>query len=216
MAAAVVFLLAACGDDDVTAEAPETGETADAAAPGRTMTTPAADACKFPAAEPAAKEVEVPPAAPPSADELAIVTDRGDITVTLDPANAPCAAGNFTWLAQHGYFDGTSCHRLVPDFVLQCGDPSGTGTGGPGYRFADELTGQETYSAGTVAMANAGPDTNGSQFFIMVADTPLDPAYTVFGKVDEAGLKLVQEISAQGNDTDGVSPKEPVTITSVS
>jgi peptidyl-prolyl cis-trans isomerase B (cyclophilin B) len=100
--------------------------------------------------------------------------------------------------------------------VLQCGDPSATGSGGPGYSFADELTGKETYPAGTFAMANAGPDTNGSQFFIVLADVELDPLYTVFGKVDDAGLKVAQDIAAEGNGPDGTAPAKDVVIESVS
>ena len=106
-------------------------------------------------------------------------------------------------LAEQGYFDATPCHRLTTQgiFVLQCGDPTGTGTGGPGYSFDDELSGDETYPAGTLAMANAGPNTNGSQFFIVYEDTQLPPAYAVFGTVDEAGIKIVQEVAEKGTDT---------------
>ena len=124
-------------------------------------------------------------------------------------------------LAEQGYFDATECHRLTTAgiFVLQCGDPTATGSGGPGYSFADELTGEETYPAGTLAMANAGPDTNGSQFFIVYGDTQLPPAYTVFGTVDEAGVKLVEEVAAEGTDNangqgDG-APNQAVEIESV-
>ena len=97
-------------------------------------------------------------------------------------------------LATQGYFDGTICHRLTTleesgIAVIQCGDPSGTGSGGPGYTFADETTGDEKYTAGVIAMANRGPDTNGSQFFIVYDDSPLPPDYTVFGSIDDASLK---------------------------
>ena len=94
-------------------------------------------------------------------------------------------------LAEQGYFDDTTCHRLTTQgiFVLQCGDPTATGGGGPGYSFEDELDGAEKYPAGTIAMANAGPDTNGSQFFLVYEDTELPPSYTTFGTIDDAGLE---------------------------
>ncbi|MFT4009079.1 MAG: peptidylprolyl isomerase [Nocardioidaceae bacterium] len=207
---ALVLPLAGCGDDEATTGSGDS-------TPGRTMSTPAQGTCTFDTdgAAAAAKKVEVPPSNPPAADKLTITTNRGDLVVTLDAKRAPCAAGNFTWLADHGYFDGTDCHRLVADFVLQCGDPTGTGTGGPGWSFADELKGDETYPAGTVAMANSGPDTNGSQFFVVIQDADLPASYTVFGHVDDPGLELVRKISADGNGPDGVAPKESVTIESV-
>ena len=124
-------------------------------------------------------------------------------------------------LAEQGYFDATQCHRLTTEgiFVLQCGDPTGTGTGGPGYSFDDELSGEETYPAGTLAMANAGPNTNGSQFFIVYDDTQLPPAYAVFGTVDDASVKIVAGASPRRAPTtaapaDG-APKTPVEIESV-
>jgi peptidyl-prolyl cis-trans isomerase B (cyclophilin B) len=127
--------------------------------------------------------------------------DAGDVVMTLDRDNAPCAVHSLESLVTQGYFDDTICHRLAPDFVLQCGDPTATGRGGPGYRFADELTGQENYRYATVAMANAGPDTNGSQFFIVIAsDAHLPPSYTVLGTVDANSMKVVDAIAAQGID----------------
>ena len=101
--------------------------------------------------------------------------------------------------------------------MLQCGDPTATGMGGPGYQYDDELSGSETYGAGTLAMANAGPGTNGSQFFIVFDDSQLPPSYTVFGKVDAAGIKTVQKVAAKGTETgtpDG-PPKQPVEIATV-
>ncbi len=117
-----------------------------------------------------------------------ITTNEGPITITMDRSKAPCTINSFESLARQKYFDDTRCHRLVDSgiFVLQCGDPTGTGSGGPGYSFADELSGSETYPAGTVAMANSGPNTNGSQFFLVYADSPLPPSYTVFGQLDQA------------------------------
>ncbi len=137
----------------------------------------------------------------------------GDINVDLDAGATPCTVNSFLSLAEQGYFDGTDCHRLTTQgiWVLQCGDPTGTGSGGPGYAFDDELTGAETYPAGTLAMANAGPGTNGSQFFLVYEDSlGLPPDYTVFGTISPEGLKVVQEIGAKGT-ADGApdgAPKE--------
>jgi peptidyl-prolyl cis-trans isomerase B (cyclophilin B) len=147
---------------------------------------------------------------------LTIATNRGDIAATLTPDTAPCTVSSFASLAEQGWYDGIACHRLVVGFVLQCGDPTGQGNGGPGYSFADELSGNETYPAGTLAMANSGPDTNGSQFFIVLEDADLPPSYTVFGTIDAAGLKVAQDIAADGNGDDGVAPAEDVVIESVS
>ncbi|MET0295928.1 MAG: peptidylprolyl isomerase, partial [Microbacterium sp.] len=132
----------------------------------------------------------------------------------------PCTVESFVSLAQQQYFSNTECHRLTTSgiFVLQCGDPTGTGRGGPGYRFDDELDGGETYPAGTVAMANAGPGTNGSQFFLVYEDTPLPPSYTVFGQLSSEGLEVVQTIAADGVEggADDGAPATAVTITGVS
>src|SRR2546430_242150 len=133
-----------------------------------------------------------------AAQPMTTTTDLGAITVRLDPADAPCTVASFAYLAGRKFFDGTRCHRLVTSgiYVLQCGDPSGTGAGGPGYTYPDEnLSGTRgTYPAGTVAMANAGPNTNGSQFFIVYQDSPLPPRYTPFGNVT-VGLDLVRTVA---------------------
>jgi peptidyl-prolyl cis-trans isomerase B (cyclophilin B) len=175
--------------------------------------------CTYTADGQAAKKVSLPPSDPAPAASLRITTNRGAITAKLDGSGAPCTASSFTSLAQQGYFDGTTCHRLTTQgiFVLQCGDPTGTGSGGPGYTFADELTGKETYPAGTLAMANAGPDTNGSQFFLVYADTSLPPSYTVFGTIDAAGLEVVKGIAEDGTADGGSdgAPKQDVVIASV-
>ena len=173
--------------------------------------------CTYDETGAAAKQTDLPEGEPTvkGAQHLVISTSRGAIPVTLDADGAPCTVNSFVSLAHQGYFDGTTCHRFINDFMIQCGDPSATGTGGPGYQFADELTGKETYPLGTIAMANAGPDTNGSQFFMMVADYPLDPAYTVFGKVDREGLAVLAKINEGGNGPDGTAPKPAVDITSV-
>lgn len=193
------------------------------AEPTSSASAPAADGtCTYPTdSRPASKPVDAPDAEPTASGQVAatIATNAGDLAVTLDADAAPCTVNSFLSLADQAYFDGTTCHRLTTQgiFVLQCGDPTGTGTGGPGYSFPDELSGTETYEAGVLAMANAGADTNGSQFFIVYAESQLPPAYTVFGHLDEASTKVVADIAAAGTDNgsaDG-APKTPVEITSV-
>ncbi|MBY8883572.1 peptidylprolyl isomerase [Streptomyces sp. PTM05] len=128
-------------------------------------------------------------------------TSQGPITVRAMTAQAPCTTFSFRFLAQRHYFDGTHCHRLTTQhiYVLQCGDPTGTGSGGPGYSFKDENLTGATYPAGTVAMANAGPNTNGSQFFFVWKDTQLPPDYTPFGTVT-GGMDVLQRIARAGED----------------
>lgn len=171
--------------------------------------TPAA--CAYEPAGTPAKPVDPPdPKSVPRSGEAVytLAMSEGEVKLALDRANAPCAAASFESLAGQGFFDGTTCHRLVDHgiFILQCGDPTGTGKGGPGYVFADELTGTETYPAGTVAMANAGPDTNGSQFFIVYQDSQLPPDYTVFGHIDGQSIYVIASIGAQGVDA-SASPR---------
>lgn len=232
---ALAVLLGACGDDDA----------ADTTAPASAATGAGPSASTASSAEPGgsadssdvvtvqcstvddgrapSREVDPPPAEAPADGtvEATLETGDGPITLTLDRAAAPCTVSSFVSLAEQGYFDDTSCHRLTTAgiFVLQCGDPDGTGAGGPGYAFRDELTGAERYPRGTVAMANAGPDTNGSQFFLVYADTQLPPSYTVFGEVS-AGLDLLDTVAQAGSDNangpgDG-HPNHAVTIKSVS
>jgi peptidyl-prolyl cis-trans isomerase B (cyclophilin B) len=126
--------------------------------------------------------------------EVTISTDKGDIVMDLDPQLAPQSVNNFVVNARNGFYDGLSFHRVVPEFVVQGGDPEGTGRGGPGYRFADEPVKGE-YTLGAVAMANAGPDTNGSQFFICIDDCrrKLDKLYNLFGYVT-SGIEVAQAI----------------------
>lgn len=178
--------------------------------------------CTYPAdSRPASKPVDAPDADPTVSGEVpaTIATSAGDLVVTLDADTAPCTVNSFLSLAKQAYFDGTTCHRLTTQgiFVLQCGDPTGTGTGGPGYSFPDELKGTETYPAGTLAMANAGPNTNGSQFFIVYADTPLPAEYTVFGHLDAASTEIVAGVAAEGTANGGPdgAPKKAVKITAV-
>ena len=147
-----------------------------------------------------------------------IETNLGPITVELYPDKAPITVNSFVTLARYGYFDGTPCHRIIPGFVAQCGDPTGTGTGDPGYEFADELPEFGEYKIGSLAMANSGKDTNGSQFFIITGDsgTTLPPDYTLFGQVTEGLDTTLPAIDAVGNpNSNGVPPLEPVTIESI-
>ncbi|HLT70153.1 MAG TPA: peptidylprolyl isomerase [Acidimicrobiales bacterium] len=127
--------------------------------------------------------------------EVTITTDKGDIVMELDPKLAPMTVNNFVALARRGFYDGVTFHRVVPNFVIQGGDPEGTGRGGPGYTFPDEPVRGE-YTHGAVAMANAGPNTNGSQFFICIDDCrdKLDKAYNLFGYVT-AGLEVTDRIT---------------------
>lgn len=128
-----------------------------------------------------------------------IKTSKGDITITLFPSEAPLTVANFVNLAQRGYYDGQKFHRVIANFMVQGGDPTGTGRGGPGYDFADEFSPALRHdSAGTLSMANAGPATNGSQFFVTHGPTPhLDDVHSVFGKVS-SGQDVVDGI-AQGD-----------------
>jgi cyclophilin family peptidyl-prolyl cis-trans isomerase len=125
--------------------------------------------------------------------QIRITTARGDIVFELYPDTAPMAVSSFVYLTSEGYYDGLIFHRRDEGFVIQGGDPLGTGRGGPGYRFNDELADSYTYDRGVVAMANSGSNTNGSQFFIMLADYPLPKKYTIFGRVTE-GMEVVDQI----------------------
>lgn len=218
-ALAASLLVAACSGDDDGGDTASDPNAADTGNGGSGVT------CSYTeGGAPPAKEVDAPPSEAAVSGDVGVTisTGAGDINATLDADATPCTVNSFVSLAEQGYFDGTSCHRLTTEgiFVLQCGDPSASGSGGPGYSFEDELTGAETYPAGTLAMANAGPDTNGSQFFVVYGDTELDPDYTVFGTIDDAGIKVVEGIADKGSDNangpgDG-APNEPVEIESVS
>ena len=131
-----------------------------------------------------------------------IVTNQGTVVATLDGTKAPHTVNSFKFLADHKYFDNSPCHRLTTQgiFVLQCGDPTGTGQGGPTYQFKDENLANASYTQGVVAMANSGPNTNGSQFFLIYKDSATLPKkYTVIGKITE-GLNVVQKVANSGED----------------
>jgi peptidyl-prolyl cis-trans isomerase B (cyclophilin B) len=145
--------------------------------------------------------------------EATLHTSEGDITIELYPADAPMTVNNFLFLAGDGFYDDVIFHRTIPGFMIQGGDPTGTGTGGPGYKFRDEFHARTSYPRGTVAMANAGPNTNGSQFFIVHADAGLPNAYTIFGEVTD-GMDVVDAIAAKPTGAQD-RPHDPVSIESV-
>ena len=166
--------------------------------------TTAPDPCDYHAVIPADRFKGIPVFSAARAAQpydVQVLTTQGVITVQMLTSAAPCTTFSFRFLASKGYYNLTHCHRLTTSgiYVLQCGDPTGTGSGGPGYAFNDENLTGATYPAGTVAMANAGPDTNGSQFFFTWKNTTLSPDYTPFGTVI-GGMKVLQKIGAAGDD----------------
>jgi peptidyl-prolyl cis-trans isomerase B (cyclophilin B) len=171
------------------------------------------------------------PTDPPQVS-ASMTTNQGNIGLQLDNAKSPCTVNSFASLAQQGFFNDTPCHRLTTSeglAVLQCGDPTGQGTGGPGYQFDNEYPTNQfqpddpalqepvVYPRGTLAMANAGPGTNGSQFFLVYKDSHLPPNYTVFGTIDQTGLATLDKIAAAGTadgSQDG-KPKDDVQVKSI-
>ena len=143
-----------------------------------------------------------------------MVTNKGSMTIALDAVAAPQTVNNFVVLSRYHYYDGVTFHRIIPGFVCQGGDPQGTGMGGPGYKFGDELPPPGRYELGSLAMANAGPNTNGSQFFIISGPNGvgLPPQYSLFGKVVK-GMETVEAIEALGSQSG--KPSEKVVIESV-
>jgi cyclophilin family peptidyl-prolyl cis-trans isomerase len=195
---------------------------APATVPGRTIT--GATPCpKADGSEPRAVSfVAAPPMCidPSLAYVATVTTNKGVLTIVLDAVAAPKTVNNFVVLARYHFFDNTVCHRIITSFVVQCGDPGtgagGPGTGGPGYRFEDELPAAGTYRVGSIAMANSGADSNGSQFFMITGGlgTALPPNYTLFGQVDKAQNAVIATLDAAGTET-GVPTKELVFIQSV-
>lgn len=225
-ATGIVVLGQSLGDDsaDVVAEESPT-PTASATESGTEASPTTDEGCVYTGTGDAAADVGIPTFDAKTAAQpftATIETNRGDITVDMLAGAAPCTTNSFRFLAEKGFYDDTSCHRLTTDniFVLQCGDPTGSGGGGPGYRFGVENAPEDgVYPPGTLAMARtADPGSNGSQFFIVYEETRLpDPdGYTVFGRVTN-GLDLVRQVAeagVQGGGGDG-KPAEAVTITSV-
>ena len=144
-----------------------------------------------------------------------IKTSKGDLTVQFDPIKAPGTVNNFVSLALNKFFDGVPCHRIIPSFVVQCGDPTGSGSGGPGYKFADELPQAGQYKVGSLAMANSGPNTNGSQFFIITGQQGVDlpPNYSLFGEVTAGLDTTLKALDAVGSAAG--TPSEAILIQSV-
>ena len=181
-------------------------------------TAPAITCAPVPTTRPKTLSWPSAPTTAATATTLTLATNCGDIVIDLLPDAAPRTVASMQFLAEQAYFDSTDCHRVTTTgiFVLQCGDPTGTGTGGPGYQLPDEnlpADGPANYPAGTVAMANAGPGTSGSQFFIVYQDTQLPPNYTVWGRVTQ-GLDIVQGVAAAGayGGTGDGRPLQPITI----
>ena len=190
--AVVTVLLGACGGAKLSPAAGRAIPTGSGACAYQTTTATAT-----------AQNVGIPPTNPRNTGTATMRIETGGeaITVRLYPDKAPCAVGSFAYLAGKGFFDNTGCHRLTTQgiFVLQCGDPSGTGAGGPTYAYAEENVDQP-YTRGVVAVANTGqPGSSGSQFFINYRDNALPPAYTVFGEVI-GGLDVVDKVAAGGDD----------------
>ncbi len=225
--AGAALALTACGDTVPGSPAPATEGGGDGAATGGgTVSTATCDWVAARSGNPYAVDVPTPPAEVPAEGTAALrmVTSLGELTLTLDRAGAPCAAASTLHLAEEGFFDGSACHREVDSEglqVLQCGDPTGTGAGGPTYAFPTDVDGSETYGRGTVAMANSGQGLDGSQFFLVWGDSRLPPDYTVVGTVDDAGLAVLDVVAANGNDGSldpspgGGAPTVPVTVTTM-
>jgi peptidyl-prolyl cis-trans isomerase B (cyclophilin B) len=207
---AVFLLVTKLGDDSTPAAATPT--------PSASATTAAKGDCTYSkGTEAATKDVGLPANGKvPTSGKVTVnvTTTQGDMTFSLDRAKAPCTVNSFTYLAGKKYYDNTPCHRLTTAAtfgVLQCGDPGGTGGGGPGYTYADELDANGKYTKGVLAMANAGPNTNGSQFFIVYRNTDLKPNYTIFGTVTK-GLDVVEKVAKGGAPDNDGKPKTPIQI----
>jgi peptidyl-prolyl cis-trans isomerase B (cyclophilin B) len=218
------FLFAGSGGSKAAAvSATSSASATPSASPSASAQAEPATSCSYRAGGTASRNVGLPPAKPDykATYQATIHTNRGDVVIDLLNSKATCTVGSFVYLAAKNYFSNTHCHRLTtasPLYVLQCGDPTGTGSGGPGYEFNNENLAGAKYTAGTIAMANSGPNTNGSQFFIVYKNSTLAPSYTPFGEVVK-GLGIIQNVAKAGSDNangagDG-HPKEKVVIDSV-
>ncbi len=214
IAAVVLVVTQVGGNDSTTAAAPTPSASPSAS-------TAATGDCTYTKGGSPTKNVGQPPNGKVTTSgtvTVDVATTRGNMTFALDRAKAPCTVNSFTYLAGKKYFDNTPCHRLTTaaNFgVLQCGDPGGSGSGGPGYSFGDELDKNGKYTKGVLAMANSGPNTNGSQFFIVYKDTQLAPNYTIFGTVTK-GLDVVENVAKGGTSSgDDGKPKTPISLKTV-
>ncbi|GGZ62699.1 peptidyl-prolyl cis-trans isomerase [Streptomyces inusitatus] len=221
IAAAVAMVLAAAGAAFATGAFSDDGKDKD-------KVTQAGKASESPAPTPSEAKSPEPAMSidKKAAYSMKLTTNRGPVNIAMEASKTPRTVNSFNALAGKGYFDGTKCHRLTTDgiFVLQCGDPKGDGSGGPGYNIPDENLsglgkpggdGTVTFPAGTVAMANTSqPNTGGSQFFLVYKETKLPPSYTPFGKMDAASLKTVEKIAKAGVTGGGADgpPKNAVTV----
>ncbi len=215
IALACAALLAACGSDAKTSTGG--GGTSPATSPAAEVDT--SQCAKADGSSPKVQEFTTEPPiclVNGKTYKATIVTTQGTLHVLLRADIAPNTVNSFVNLARYHYFDNTTCHRAIKNFVVQCGDPTATGGGGPGYEFDDELGKIEPYRIGSVAMANAGPNTNGSQFFIITGDdgAALPPNYTLFGQVEDNDLAVVTALDAVANPNDG-PPLVKIDITSV-
>lgn len=207
---AIVWIAIAVGGDDENADptvAPDASGSVSASPTSceyKPLVDPSASASQAPLPA-SVKEVGKPEANVPRSGKqvMTINTNLGEIAIEMDLAKTPCTAGSYAYLAGKKFFDNTKCHRLVADIgALQCGDPGGDGTGGPTYRYGDEnlpVNRRPAYPEGAVAMANAGPDTNGSQFFFVFKDSPLQAQYSLFGKVTK-GMDIIKKVAEGGDD----------------
>ncbi|GAB4585226.1 peptidylprolyl isomerase [Nocardia sp. IFM 10818] len=231
VAAGVGIYFLTKGDDNASTTATDTSTpeaSLSSAPPPAAKAKPASVTCDYRDSQrPSDKQVSKPGGEMSTAAnaKATMVTSAGEIGLNLNAGESPCTVNSFESLAKQNFFDGTSCHRMTTGKglqVLQCGDPSGTGMGGPGYEFDNEYPTDQyaaddqaaqfpvDYKRGVLAMANAGPGTNGSQFFLVYGDSQLPPQYTIFGTVDEAGLATLDKI-AQAGVTGGASDGKPAT-----
>jgi cyclophilin family peptidyl-prolyl cis-trans isomerase len=207
---ATALLAGACGSD-ASPTVPDTTEATQAAGSADCPPIDGADSQtrEFDAAPPMCLE-------PGGSYEAIVTTNKGEFTIALDPETAPVAANNFVFLARNRYFDETVCHRIIPDFVVQCGDPTASGSGGPGYTIVDEPPAPGQYQVGSIAMAKTpAPDSAGSQFFIVTGPNgvALPPEYALFGQVVDGLDGAVAAMAAAGTP-DG-APTEPIEIQSI-
>jgi peptidyl-prolyl cis-trans isomerase B (cyclophilin B) len=218
------YFLFGAGGGKSAAASPSASASASASSSAAAAVAEPAHHCTYTASGTAARKVSLPPSSPDykASYQATIATNRGTIVIDLLNSKATCTVNSFVHLAGQKYFNNTNCHRLTTSgiYVLQCGDPTGTGSGTPGYGFANENLTGATYTAGTVAMANTGqPNSNGSQFFLVYKNSPLPASYTPFGRITQ-GLAVVSDIAKAGSDNANGSgdghPKEKVVIESVS
>ncbi len=217
------YFLVGTGGGKSAAASSSASPTASATSTGAATVAEPAHHCTYTKSGTAARKVSLPPSAPDytASYQATITTNRGTLDIDLLNSKATCTVNSFVHLAGQNYFNNTKCHRLTTEsiYVLQCGDPTGTGTGGPGYEFGSENLKGATYPAGTLAMANTGqPNGNGSQFFLVYKNTPLPASYTPFGTITQ-GLPVIDAIAKAGSDNSNGAgdghPKENVVIDTV-